>query len=251
MERTKYERYTRQIIIPRFGTSGQENLDRASVLVVGCGGLGCTIIQILARAGLGKLVLCDEDRVQLTDLHRQVCYDESHIGEYKAQAAAKMLGKINSQVTIAWHVAKVNRQNIDKFADGVDLVIDATDNLATRNVINHYAVEAEKDWLYGGCREFAGTVMLVRPTAGACLSCVFGNIDEANSAEPPGPIPIIGSLPVLVGALQANEVIRYFAWPDRRDAASKLITVDLTVPRVNTMKGLKKNPECRLCNPSV
>lgn len=243
----KYIRYERQIIISGFALEGQANLARGSAMVVGCGGLGCTIVQNLVRAGLGRLVICDDDTVQLPDLHRQLCYRESDIGRCKAQVAAEMLSEINSTIKIEPHTVRLDAMNIEQLGRSVDLIIDATDNLQTRSVINAYAVRAGKDWIYGGCRELAGTVMLIRSGRGACLECIFEQVGEPRTDEPRGPTPVLGSLPVLVGTIEATEAINYFVWPDRRPKRSKLINIDLTKPRVQTVEDLKKNPDCREC----
>lgn len=237
----------RQIIIPRLGVQGQEKLATARVLVVGSGGLGCTILQNLSRVGVGRIRLCDDDVVKIQDLHRQIFFAESHLDQPKAHVAARMINDINHHVAVEPRVERITETSIAELAAGVDLIIDATDNLESRDLINSYAVKNCQDWIYGGCVEFQGTVMLVRAGAGACLACVFGPIGDVSRKPGDGPIPVFGPLPVSVGTLEAIEVIKYLLWPQERPKASKLISVDLLGPRVQTVDNVARSAHCPVC----
>lgn len=243
----RYQRYERQVIIPSFGAAGQEKLARTTMLVVGCGGLGCTILQVLTRVGIGRLIVCDDDAVELNDLHRQILYSECDLGHVKVNTAAEKLRQINTQVTIEPHNVRVDEHNLAELAEPADLILDATDNLQSRAVLNTYAVSSRRDWIYGGCTELQGTVMLIRPNAGPCLGCIFGTEIDRPSPSTATPIPVLGSLPVVVGTIEATEAIKYVIWPERRPTTGKLITIDLHGPRIRTIEAPARDPECPIC----
>src|SRR5687768_1953012 len=146
-------RYHRQTLLPQIGAAGQERLGGARVLLVGCGALGTVIADQMARAGIGFLRVCDRDLVETTNLQRQVLFDESDAaaGKPKAIAAAERLRRINSAIVIEPHVVDVHSGNIESLMEGVDLVLDGTDNVETRYLVNDAAVKHERPWVYGAC----------------------------------------------------------------------------------------------------
>ncbi len=168
-------RYDRQQILPQIGPEGQERLGRARVLVVGCGALGSIATEMLVRAGVGLVRIVDRDLVELSNLQRQVLFDESDASRElpKAVAAADRLRKINSQVRIEPIVADVNATNIESMAEGIELILDGTDNVATRYLINDLAVKQRIPWVYGGCVGVVGRVWGILPGRTACLRCIF------------------------------------------------------------------------------
>lgn len=245
----QYKRFARQVMIRGFGVQGQEKLRKASVFVVGCGGLGCTVLQTLVRAGLGRLIICDSDTVELPDLHRQLLYREQDIGRDKVTVAAELLRSINSQIEIDAHKLRVDADNIAGLTGCAELVIDASDNIATRSIINAFSVKHNVDWIYGGCEELTGTCMVVRRPTGACLECVFGPLDHREMRVVTSPLPVMPTLPVVVAAIEATEALKYLVWPQRQAKASRLISVDLTDPRVQTISNPAKDPACPTCSP--
>ena len=195
--------------MPQIGAEGQEKLARARVLLVGCGALGCTIAEQLARAGIGFLRIVDRDIVELTNLQRQVLFDESDAASAlpKAIAAAKRLKQINSSIAIEPHVADLDAGNAESFCD-VDLILDGTDNVATRFLLNEISVKNNIPWIYGACVGTEGRVMTIRPGDGPCLRCIF--------REPPAPgeLPtcdtagVLGPIAAVVGAMQAMAAMK-------------------------------------------
>jgi adenylyltransferase/sulfurtransferase len=243
----KLSRYARQMLMPWVGLAGQEKLLASKVGIIGCGGLGSTIGQILARAGVGELTLCDSDQVELSNLHRQILYDEKDLGKPKAVVAAAKLMMINSQVKYHAVARRVDEKNIGDLIRGNDLVIDATDNLTSRYVVNTAAVQAGRDWIYGGCVGTEGTVMVVRSRSGACLECLFGPM-EPEGQKAGGGFPILPPTPVVVGAIQANEAIKYLLTKEADNSCgSTLISIDLWQVRVRSRRSIVKNPECAVC----
>lgn len=219
------DRYHRQMLLPQIGPDAQQRLAGSRALLVGCGALGTTIADQLVRAGLGHLTLVDRDIVELTNLQRQTLFDErdAREGRPKAVAAAERLRAVNSSVRIDAVVADVHAGNIEDLAgDGCDLLLDGTDNVATRYLINDLAVKRAIPWIYGAAVGVEGRVMAVVP-GGPCLRCVF--------PAPPGPgelqtcdtAGVLGMGPSMVGALQGIEAIRILTGQARPPA---LLMVD-------------------------
>ena len=232
------DRYHRQILLPGIGEAGQRRLMGAHALVVGCGALGTMIIDALARAGVGRLRLVDRDIVELTNLQRQVLFDEADVAEGipKAEAARAKVARINSQVVVEAHVDDFNATNADRFAEGVDLVLDGLDNFETRYLVNDLAVARGLPYLYGGAVGTTGMSMPILPHprhrrgpgpgsgsgpgAGAqaiawtaeqstpCLRCVF------PEAPPPGSSPtcdtagVLGPAVAMIAAHQVTQALK-------------------------------------------
>ena len=203
-------RYARQVIHPAVGAEGQRRIAAGRVLLVGCGALGTHIADALARAGVGYLRIVDRDFIELNNLQRQVLFDEHDLarGLPKAVAAAEKLARINSTIAVEPHVDDVNAGNIVALVEGVDVVVDGTDNFETRYLLNDAAVRAGKAWVYGGVLASYGMTMTVVPGETACLRCVF------RDPPPPGLAPtcdtagVLGPAVAAVAALQASETLK-------------------------------------------
>ena len=223
------DRYARQRILPMVGAEGQERLLGSRVTVIGCGATGTVIANHLARAGVGHLRIVDRDWVEWNNLQRQLLYDESDVRNAlpKATAAAARLSAVNSEILIEGVVADVNVGNIRDLIGDADLVMDGTDNLETRYLLNDACVEAGKPWVYCGAVGTYGMTMLVRPGKTACLRCVFpepappGTTATCDTAGVLGPavsvITSIGTtegLKLLLGAEEAlaNGLIQVDVW---------------------------------------
>lgn len=203
-------RHQRQILLPQIGAAGQFKLAGARVLIVGCGALGTTIADQLARAGVGFLRIVDRDIVELSNLHRQTLFDESDAASAlpKAIAAARRLAAINSGVQVDPHVADVNPLNVADLATDVDLILDGTDNVATRYLLNDLAVRDGIPWVYGAAVAVVGRMLAINPGQTPCLRCIF------PTPPTPGELPtcdtagVLGAVPAIVGALQATAAIK-------------------------------------------
>src|SRR5438552_6959580 len=169
------DRYHRQILLPQIGQAGQEKLARSHVLLIGCGAIGSIIADQLVRAGVGFLRIADRDIVELTNLQRQVLFDESDVAENlpKAIAAARKLARVNSSIRLEPLVVDVDAQNVESLAEGIELILDGTDNASTRYLINDVAVKRGVPWIYGACVGAEGRVMTIVPNRTACLRCIF------------------------------------------------------------------------------
>ncbi|MEM9381073.1 MAG: ThiF family adenylyltransferase [Planctomycetota bacterium] len=234
------DRFARQTRFAPLGAEGQARLADATVLVVGCGALGGVLAQWLARAGVGTLHLVDRDIVEPTNLPRQVLFTEQHAieGAPKALASAETLRAIGGPTRVVPHVAHLDADRLLELGPGVDLVLDGTDNMATRYLVNDFAVREGVPWIYAGVVSGGGVVLPVLPGVGPCLRCLFPD------PPPPGTLPTCDTAGVLgpavgaVASLQAGLAMRVLA--GREPLVPALIEIDawsgttrrLQVPRV-------------------
>lgn len=200
------ERYQRQLILKDFGPDAQSALANAAVMVVGAGGLGCAVLQYLAAAGVGTIGIADGDRVQLSNLHRQVLYGQEDIGKFKAEVAAGRLRMLNNEIRInAWSRFWNNQDCIDHFPS-YTIIIDATDNFASRYMINDACVLLDKPLVFGAVSGFEGQVALFRETSYRDLFPVPPKSFEVANCEQAG---VLGVLPGIIGVMQAAEAIKW------------------------------------------
>ncbi|MHB0994862.1 MAG: ThiF family adenylyltransferase [Elusimicrobiales bacterium] len=203
-------RYARQAALARLGPEGQAKLAAATVLVAGCGSLGSAQAQLLARAGVGRLLLADRDVVELSNLPAQVLYDEQDVKERlpKAEAAARRLRAVNSGISIEPVIADITAANAADLVGRADLVLDGTDNFETRYLINDAAVKAGKPWIYGGVLGTDGMVLAVRPGRGPCLRCLFEDPPDMGAVPTCSTFGVLNTAVAWVAALQVTEAVR-------------------------------------------
>ncbi|MDD2804710.1 MAG: HesA/MoeB/ThiF family protein [Elusimicrobiales bacterium] len=203
-------RYARHEALNLIGQAGQRKLARSSVLVLGCGSIGSAQAMLLARAGVGRLILADRDYVQLYNLPTQLLYDDNDVKARapKAAAAASRLRAINPEITIEPAVIDVAAANIEELVGRADLVIDGADNFETRFLLNDAAVKAGKPWVYGGVLGVDGMVMAVRPGQGPCLRCLF-DLPPADARLPTcDAFGVLNAAAVWVASLQVTEAVK-------------------------------------------
>ncbi len=204
------ERYSRQMRFHGVGEAGQRKLLGARVTLCGCGALGTVLANVLVRAGVGRLRVIDRDFIETSNLQRQVLFDESDVADNlpKAEAAARKLRAINSEVQVEPVVTDIDRTNIVELCQDADLILDGTDNFEIRYLINDVAVKLGKPWVYGGCIGSHGQVMTILPGQTPCLRCVFEAAPapgEAGTCETAG---VLGPIVNIVASLQATEAIK-------------------------------------------
>ena len=204
------ERYSRQILFNGIGEEGQRRLLAARVLIVGCGALGSAHAESLARAGVGHLRIVDRDFVEPSNLQRQTLFTESDAEKRlpKAIAAANHLHEINSQIEVEPHILDVNHSTIEQLLNDCDVVIDGTDNFATRYLINDACVKHNTNWIYGAAVGSYGVTMTIRPHQSACLRCVFEEAPPAASAPTCDTAGVIMPIINIVSAVQISEAIK-------------------------------------------
>ena len=244
------DRYVRQMRYPPLGEEGQRRLAASRALVCGCGALGSVLANTLARAGVGCVRIVDRDFIELNNLQRQVLFDEDDIarGLPKAIAAAEKLRRINSEVEIEPVVADVDHTNIQQLVDGVDVIVDGTDNFETRFLVNDAAVRYDIPWVYGGCLGAEGQTMTILPQKTPCLRCLI------QECPPPGTTPtcdvagILAPIVSVIASIEAVEAIKILS--GNRDAVSRNLTVvelwDNHIRQVD-VSSLRDQVDCPTC----
>jgi adenylyltransferase/sulfurtransferase len=204
------DRYSRQILFEGIGEEGQRRLRESRALVVGCGALGSAQVEMLARAGVGRLRVVDRDFVEESNLQRQTMFTERDARERapKAVAAARRVAEINSDVVCEAEVADVNQSNVERLVEGCDVALDGTDNFATRFLLNDACVKSGVAWVYGAAVGGYGVTLTVRPLKGPCLRCVFPEIPAAGSAPTCDTAGVIMPIISIVAAVQVTEALK-------------------------------------------
>ncbi|MFO0917291.1 MAG: ThiF family adenylyltransferase [Planctomycetaceae bacterium] len=222
------DRYSRQIRFAGLGEAGQRRICDSRVLLVGCGALGTVLADILVRAGVGFLRIADRDFVDLTNLQRQVLFDEQDVADHwpKATIAAQKLSRINSQIAIEPVVADVNPGNILSLMDGVDLVLDGTDNFETRFLINDASLEKRVPWIYGGCVGSNGQVLPIFPGESPCLRCIIEAPPDPGMTDTCDTAGVISPAIHVVSSLQAVAALKILSG-QRDQVVTKLTMFDL------------------------
>ena len=234
------ERYQRQIMLGGFGEEGQEKLKRARVFIAGAGGLGSPSAIYLAASGVGTIRIVDHDKVELSNLNRQILHWDEDINSRKADSAEAKLKKINPCVTIETIAENINKANIEKLVAGFDLIVDAMDNLPTRYLLNKTAINQGIPLFHGAVYGFEGRAMTIIPGKTACLNCVYH-----GATIPEEKFPVIGVTPGVIGCIQATEVIKYIVGLGEL-LTNRLLTYDALQMNFTELK-IKKDPNCEHC----
>ncbi len=200
--------YQRHLSLPEFGPEGQERLKAGSVLVIGAGGLGCPALQYLAAAGVGRIGICDFDRVEVSNLQRQVLFGYSQLDQPKAEAASDRLADLNPHVELRPHIERFSPENAERLLADYDLVLDGTDNFPTRYLVNDACVKFGKPLAFGSIFKFEGQVTVFNHQDGPTYRCLFPQSPDPNDVPNCAEIGVIGVLPGIIGSLQANEAIK-------------------------------------------
>src|SRR6201992_854084 len=244
-------RYSRHLIIPDVGVTGQKRLKNAKVLCVGAGGLGSPALLYLAAAGVGTLGIVEFDTVDESNLQRQIIHGQSDIGRARAESARDSSREINPYVQVNIHGQPLTRDNaLDIFRD-YDLIVDGTDNFATRYLVNDAAVLLNKPYVWGSIYRFDGQASVVWADYGPCYRCLY------PEAPPPGMVPsgaeggVLGVLCASIGSIQVNEAIKLITGIGE-PLAGRLMIYDALEMTYRSVR-VQKDPECAVCgkNPTV
>jgi adenylyltransferase/sulfurtransferase len=239
------QRYSRHLTLPEFGREGQEKLKDASVLLVGAGGLGSPAATYLAAAGIGRIGLVDFDRVEASNLQRQILYGTSDVGRPKLEVAQERLSDLNPHVEVETHDLRLTSDNALDVIDDYDVVADGTDNFPTRYLVNDACVMTGTPNVYASIFRFEGQVSVFATDDGPCYRCLY------EEPPPPGLVPscaeggVLGILPGFIGTLQATEVIKLVAGIGE-PLVGRLLMADALEMNFRTLK-VQKNPECPVC----
>ncbi len=210
LNKNQIERFSRQIILKNIGISGQNKIIQSKVLVVGMGGLGCPVAEFLTRAGIGTLGIIDHDNVDLSNIHRQSLYNASDVKKSKVLIAKKKLKKINAKINIISHKTRINRNNLTKIIKKYDYVVDGSDNFETKFLINDYCKKFKKFLVIGAISKFDGHIFTFdfKSKKTPCIRSFFQEKKVSNdilNCEYEG---VLGTVPGIVGTIQANEILK-------------------------------------------
>jgi len=239
------ERYAKQVLFKPIGPEGQERISRSRVVIVGIGALGTVIANTLARAGVGYLRLIDRDFVDLGNLQRQILFDEQDARERlpKVIAAAAKLRAINSEIEVEPLIADVTPRNVEQLLAAHDLVVDGTDNLETRFLLNDACIKLDLPWIYGGALGAAGSTMTIIPGKTPCLRCVIDHV------PPPGTMPscdtegVLGAITGVIASIESAEALKLLAG---HAPGGGLLSIDLWERTFHEVE-VERRPDCPAC----
>jgi len=243
------DRYSRQVLFYGIGAEGQRKLGVASAAIVGCGATGSALAGLLARAGVGKLRIIDRDYVEPINLQRQSLFDENDAAESmpKAVAAARKIKALNSSIEVEAKVEDLVPSNIKVLLEGINLILDGTDNFETRYLINDYAVDRSVAWIYSAAVGSYGVTLNVVPGRTACLACIFPDSPRGmvETCETSG---ILNSAVTLVASIAATEALKFLvAGPEAPTLRRTLLSFDLWTNDRAEIAAAKRRPGCRAC----
>jgi adenylyltransferase/sulfurtransferase len=244
-------RYSRHLIIPDVAMDGQKRLKNAKVLCVGAGGLGSPALMYLAAAGVGTLGIIDFDVVDESNLQRQVIHGQSDIGRSKAESAKASIAEINPLVQVNLHLERLDSSNVMEIFSGYDLIVDGTDNFATRYLVNDACVLLNKPYVWGSIYRFDGQASVFWSEHGPCYRCLY------PEPPPPGMVPscaeggVLGVLCASIGSIQTNEAIKVITGIGE-PLVGRLMIYDALEMTYRSVK-VRKDPECAICgkNPTI
>jgi adenylyltransferase/sulfurtransferase len=236
-------RYSRHILLPEIDLEGQERLIKASVLIVGLGGLGSAVSLYLAAAGVGRLVVADFDRVDLANLQRQVLYDSVDVGRPKVDVAAQRLAALNPDCRITPIERRLADEDLSSLAEGCEVVVDASDNFETRYAINRSCLKLGRPLVSGAALRFEGQVSVFRPGRGPCYACLYpeGRDAPERCTDTGVAAPLVG----IIGSVQAMEVLKLLIGAGQT-LEGRLLRLDALAMAWRSAR-VARDPGCAVC----
>ena len=239
---SELKKYSRQLILKNIGVSGQKKIFNSKILVIGAGGLGCPLMLYLAYSGVGNIGIVDNDKIEISNLSRQVLFTKSDLGKSKVSVSKKFIKKINKKIFVKIYLRRVDKENIHEIAKNYDYICDGTDNFKSRLLINDYCIKYKKVLISSAISKFDGQIFNFDfRKDGPCLRCFMPNLpSEERNCESEG---IMSTLAGIAGSLQANEVIKSILNIGKPLKEEIMIfnSLDLSFRKVR----LKKNSSCR------
>jgi molybdopterin/thiamine biosynthesis adenylyltransferase len=239
------ERYSRHIILPDIGIEGQSAIQKGKVLIIGVGGLGSPAALYLAAAGVGTIGIADADRVELSNLQRQVIHFTSDLGRPKVESAAEKMRSINPDITVKPYCEYIQAANIGQIIADYDFVIDGTDNFATKFLINDACVMAGKPFSHGGILRFHGQTITILPGQSACYRCLFPFAPPRGSVPSCSQAGVLGVVAGILGTIQAAEFLKFITNTGTL-LANALLTFDAKTMLFRKVE-IRRNNNCPLC----
>jgi molybdopterin/thiamine biosynthesis adenylyltransferase/rhodanese-related sulfurtransferase len=242
----KRSRYSRHLLIPEVGVEGQLKLLQSRVLLIGAGGLGSPASLYLAAAGVGRLGIVDDDRVDASNLQRQIAHSTERLGEWKADSAKRTLEALNPDVEVVTYKERITSENVDRIlADGWDVIVDGADNFPTRYLINDASIFHDIPVVHGSIYRFEGQVTVFKPHDGPCYRCLFPQPPPPELAPSCAEGGVLGVLPGIIGSLQANEALK-LCLGIGEPLAGRLLLFDALSAEFNDVT-LRRDPNCPIC----
>ncbi len=246
------ERYSRHIILKEIGVKGQQKLLNAKVLIIGAGGLGAPAALYLAAAGIGTIGIVDADKVDLSNLQRQIIHATNDIGKLKAESAKESMQNINPDVNVITYHEFVNSKNILQIIKDYDFILDGTDNFPAKFLINDACVISKKPFSHAGIIRFQGQLMTIIPGESPCYRCVFKEMPPKDAIPTCRQAGVIGAMAGVIGCLQALEAIKFITGTGKLLTGS-LLTFDALEMNFHKINLPKRNHNCAVCgdNPAI
>jgi sulfur-carrier protein adenylyltransferase/sulfurtransferase len=246
LTQSEKERYHKHLQLPEVGEAGQLRLKAGSALVLGTGGLGSPVALYLAAAGVGRIGLLDSDKIELSNLQRQVLHSVNTIGELKVKSASGFLKNLNPEILIEEHADRFPNKNADVLIAGYDVVVDCTDNLQTRLLMNRVCVQQHKPMVHGAVYRFEGQVSVFQTPAGPCYQCLYPRLPDEKYIPDPAKNGLLSTTPGVIGTMMANEVLKLLLGIGK-PLIGRLLVIDLLSMRFQELH-LKKNAQCPVCS---
>lgn len=243
------ERYSRHFVLAEVGESGQEKLRGASVLVIGAGGLGSPALLYLASAGVGTIGIADADVVDISNIQRQVIHSMDNIGKPKAESAMRSIKAINPDINVNVYCEYINSKNIMGIISGYDFILDCTDNISSKYLINDACVLSKKPYCHAGVIRFEGQVMTYIPEEGACYRCMFDTPPEKDEVPNCRQVGVLGAVCGVIGSVQATEAVKYILGIGEL-LNGRMFIFDGLKMSARTIKLPKDNSGCAVCGNS-
>lgn len=236
--------YSRQILLDGWDIEAQEKLKLANVLIVGCGGIGCTSAELLARAGVGQITLIDADTIEMSNLQRQIAYVEENIGFYKSEILAKRLKQINPHIRIESYSSKLDESNAEQLISTQDLVLDGCDNFTTRYLVNQICTQLNVPLISASAIGFQGQLFMVEGDS-ACYECLFPKEEHANESLRCADSGVLATTPNVMASLQAHHALLYLGLA-KTPLKQKLLLWD-GLSMKQRLLAFEKDIDCSVC----
>ena len=242
------QRYLRNIILPEIGEEGQEKLLKAKILVIGCGGLGSSALLYLAAAGVGNIAIIDDDKVELSNLQRQIIHNQNNLEQKKVKSASEKITALNSDVNLQVFAKRATYQVLEELAPNYDFILDATDNFPTRFIINEICHKLKKPLIFAAVKGFLGQISTFKSfeNNNPCYACFNPNIVDDNFSLPLSQKGILGSVAGAVGAMQASTTIKEILQIGE-SLVGKILIHDFLENKHRKVI-LNKKPSCKICS---
>lgn len=242
--------YSRQILLEGWDLEAQEKLKLANILIVGAGGIGCSCAELLARAGVGKITLIDADRIEVSNLQRQIAYSSADLGMYKAEVLAKRLTQINPHIDVEAVVARLDQDNAAAYIAAQDLVLDSCDNFSTRYLVNQFCQQAEVPLISAAAIAFQGQLLMVEGES-ACYQCLFPKNSDSTAQQADEGLRcadsgVLATTPNVMAALQAHHALLYLGL-GKTPLKQKLLLWDGLSMRQRLLQ-FEKDDQCPICS---